>query len=338
MPQNFALVSTHLSTGSSGVAKFGRTLASKIGVRFLSFSDANSLDDALHLNSTYFILNVKAEGLSHSETIEIEDFVNKITSRRISCAVIFHSFGNMCVELRLISCSSKVFATNIEIYNLIEVFRTKDTYRIWCPSLLDPPSFDINRLVRVYPTDPEHTSESCGLRLLTIGMSHKVNFKLLSSAIERFEEIDAGVVVHISSIPHEKYRSGNLEEVLFLLNQKYGQRISHLGSVTDNELHEISGRYHGCLLVYPSGARENNTTLYAAIDLGLPIFTNLDLCSPIWLLHNITCVDIDRLSVESIKAQNLERIASIAAKVYRAALSWPILTRTLVSHLDGPSN
>jgi hypothetical protein len=46
---------------------------------------------------------------------------------------------------------------------------------------------------------------------------------------------------------------------------------------------------------FPSGVRENNTTVLSAMNHGCPVITNLDGSSPSWLRHDATVFDIRQM-------------------------------------------
>jgi hypothetical protein len=54
---------------------------------------------------------------------------------------------------------------------------------------------------------------------------------------------------------------------------------------------------------FPQGARENNTTLWAAMIAGVPVITNTDTASRPLFLHGTNVFDIDLLSAWPTMAQ-----------------------------------
>jgi hypothetical protein len=68
-----------------------------------------------------------------------------------------------------------------------------------------------------------------------------------------------------------------------------------LGFLTDAEVSERLLTVDALVAFFPSGVRENNTTVLSAMSHGCPVISNLDGFSPEWMAHNKTIFDISQL-------------------------------------------
>lgn len=159
-----------------------------------------------------------------------------------------------------------------------------DVQALWCPSLLRP-------------GDP-----SCALRVLTFGMAHKLAEsprtiarwfhlrRLLDQTGEPYE-IRISCAVHEGYLWEETWRATEQR-----MREVFDDHVVMLGFLSDTMLWRELREATAVALLYDPAVRENNTSLWAALDAGAAVITTLDADSPAELVHDQTVLDLDQLT------------------------------------------
>lgn len=147
----------------------------------------------------------------------------------------------------------------------------------WCPPAPLPPP---------YPCSP--------LRLLTIGMAHKLH-------LEPYARLAAlvptqGYALRLSTAIHEgdtiAAAAERWEDLAAILG---ADRLQPLGCLSDTALAGELLAAHFVCAFFHGGVRSNNTSVWTAMMAGRPVITNLGPQSPPALQHGVTVFDIGRL-------------------------------------------
>lgn len=167
-----------------------------------------------------------------------------------------------------------------------------------------------------------------GLTILSFGMAHKfqcVHFEKLKAILDATGH---AYTICVSSAIHE----GSPWDVTTAahtqtLRDLFGIHLRWLGFLADDALAREIRDAHMVALFYDPAARANNTTLWAALDAGTPVITNLDAQSPPELIHNRSVFDLAQLTAwpEAAHLREVRYGGRKAAEVY----SWDRLIATL---------
>lgn len=135
------------------------------------------------------------------------------------------------------------------------------------------------------------------LNILTFGMAHKLQadrFRQLKALLERTEPhytISASTAIHEGSPWGETF-----ERSIACLRSIFGDHLRVLGFLGDDALAKELRDCQAAALFYDPAVRANNTTLWAALDAGTPVITNLDADSPKELQHGVSVFDLAQLT------------------------------------------
>jgi hypothetical protein len=235
-----AVLSPH-SPLTCGTAKWSQQLAKRLGVPFGRFRD---LDRYYHpLISTRL-----------SEVIECEPDT--------AYDLFVHDFLDDWRSLILIRRATAVYAANRELAARLRSIRP-DVITAWCPSSLDG-----NR-------------QRSGYRVLTFGMAHKIarsHYERLKAQLEA--EHPDYIICWTCAVHEGRPWEQEFSRAEATLRGIFGDRLRVLGSLADDGL---AKELHDCdavALFFEHGVRENNTTAWAAVEAGKPLYTNRDEHSP----------------------------------------------------------
>lgn len=135
-----------------------------------------------------------------------------------------------------------------------------------------------------------------GQTVLTFGMGHKTGYAQHRRLKMLLDASGAPYVVCQSSAVHEGHPwDQTTTETAAQMRAIYGDAFRWLGYLADDALAREIRDAHLIALFYEPAARANNTTLWAALEAGTPVITNLDAHSPKELAHQRSVFDLDRL-------------------------------------------
>lgn len=162
----------------------------------------------------------------------------------------------------LVLWADTVYAANRELADQLRGMRP-DVITAWCPSSLDG------------------KADRPGYRVLTFGMAHKLNPLCYLSLKDELAETHPDYTIEWTCAVHEgrpwEAEFSRAEEAL---RKVFGDRLRVLGSLADDGLAKALQECDAVALYFPEGVRENNTTAWAAIEAGKPLYTNRDEKSP----------------------------------------------------------
>jgi glycosyltransferase involved in cell wall biosynthesis len=142
----------------------------------------------------------------------------------------------------------------------------------------------------------ESPPKQVDLRLITFGMAHKIQSKGYQRVGELLGADEREFVLEISSALHE---GTAFDDSFFTVGDEisrcFGGNVEFLGFLADNEVARRLDRADAMLAFFPSGVRENNTSVIGAMSIGLPVITNLDRWSPSWARHGESVFDVNQL-------------------------------------------
>lgn len=130
------------------------------------------------------------------------------------------------------------------------------------------------------PSSLRFNLTSDGRRLLIFGMAHKRQLHWLLRLRDLLKK-EAAYTVYVSTAVHEGSpfdRAMLQAETTY--RELFGDHLRMMGYLADDALVRLIDQVDACALFFDPAARANNTTLWAALDLGCPVITNLDDDSP----------------------------------------------------------
>ena len=170
------------------------------------------------------------------------------------------------------------------------------------------------------PATIEGNPDRGSIDVLCFGMSHKFltpRFQCLKALLDATGE---DYTVSLSTGIHE----GTPWDVGFTANMAlmrdiFGSHLRCLGFLADDGLARELRHVQVAALFFDPAVRANNTSLWAALEAGVPTITNLDAHSPKELQHHVSVYDLDQLSEfprEAARHREVRFGGSKAAQAY----------------------
>jgi len=289
-----AVVTHHLNTFASGVARFNEILAEHLGVPLLGIFDAE-LDV---VGSPLF--SFKSGELSPSEQARVLAGL----PRRQAWSVFLHDWRGLELERALVQGAATVWAGNREVRAAVEAIRG-DVQEVWTPGLL----MDQRRF------------QPAELSVFSFGMAHKIRtdmFRRLRTLLERSE---LTYRLYISTANHETSSIGEAQLVYEEMHQIFPAGLYFMGNLSDVAVYNHLRTTTFFAAFFERGVRANNTSVAAAMEQGSVVITNLDDYSPAHFKHMRNVVDINVCEELPDDPLTLKRL-SVAAMELSRAHSW----------------
>lgn len=288
---NDAVLTYHENPLTCGVAKFNHALAQRLGIPCESLLTADRICPLVSVKPSEI-----PEGLCEHPMGTYDLFL--------------HDYRDTERERRWVDRARKVYAANESIWLALRPLRP-DVILAWCPSLI------------------RGQAMTGRFRVLLFGMAHKRQMDKLKKLRKLLDHLGYDYTVEVSTGIHEGSPWDEAwQEAQADLSSLFGHHLRLLGYLADDALAERLTQVHLAALFFEKGVRANNTTVWAALDAGIPVLTNLDPESPQELVHRETVLDLGQ--TRSLLNQPLDRIAK-AGQVAAQARSWPRLLSVLVA-------
>lgn len=319
-----AIISTHIDASYSGVAKFGRELSRRLNSKFFGLAEINS-GRATFKRDSFVLFSTKFSDLGDDDVKKFYLLAESIERKGVNYGVFLHSFNGTPPEVSLIKNARIIFVGNNEIALAIRKFNIRGRLVCsWCPSLLEI-SEDFSGWKKCF-------EQKDVLTILSFGMGYKFQADLYLQSLQNLRALGLRFRVLLSSSPHEVHGSGELDKNLSKLSQSVND-FKYLGNLTDIEICDFSHKVDLFLCPYEGGAKDNNTTLYAAAMLGIPVVTNVSPFSPSWLENRRNFIDYNETSIEVFEPRSLEQISRNCGQFVRRFRSWEMLVSEIEKNL-----
>jgi len=281
LSESYACVASfHVNPYTCGVARFNSSLARSLR------TTVSTLDDALKIRQARVLLSIKLQEIDESGLATLATILER---QDLGFDLFLHACDFSELENRLLEKSGRVFAASSEIGDQVKQ-RRSDVVSLYAPGAAI-----------------STVREASEINLLTFGMAHKISAngyrklgKILSSGRRTFQ-------LDVSSALHE---GTNFDENFFLvgaeISEVFGGNVVFLGFLADDEVSRRLQSATALVAFFPSGVRENNTTVMSAMAHGCAVISNLDASSPKWMEHGKTIFDIGRLDEFPSPAQVAE--------------------------------
>ena len=301
------VVTHHMTPAVSGVVRFNQILAERLGVPLVGIFDPalGSYERPL--------LSFKVGELSEDERRRLDGLLDSSTWRP---HVFLHEWSGDTVERRLVGEAAQVWCGSDELAERVEALNPAYAV-VWTPGLLTDR--------RAYP--PAEIS------VFSFGMAHKLRVDMFERLRELLDATGRSYAVYISTATHETRSVHDSQVVADALEEVFPVNLFFLGTLSDVAVYNQLRAATFFAAFFQRGARANNTSVAAAMELGSVVITNLDRHSPRDLVHMGTVIDIDRCEQLPTEPRALDAIAAAAASSARAR-GWDVLTARIAA-LEG---
>jgi len=264
------IVSFHTNPYTCGVARFNRSLADEMGIAMVSVDAfiASPRDNSL--------LSIKINEMSPTAVRLLRE---ELIEKKMSFSLFLHDLDGSDEEILFCKNAQKLFTAKNELREKISRLRP-DAIAAFAPgaSVVDSQGF-------------------FDLTLITFGMAHKIRaggYKKLGDLLakdSRRIQLEISTALHEGTTFSEEFFSINSE-----ISAVFKGNVNFLGFLADSEVSRRISSASALIAFFPSGVRENNTTVLSAMAHGCAVITNIDGDSPSWMEHGVSVFDIDQLN------------------------------------------
>ena len=291
----------HLNPATCGVAKFNQIIADHYGVPHGSLFDVDTK------KTEPVFLSIKVSEMSEKDFERFEKWSFALPES-FRFYLFLHDFSDTTSEIHLIKKSLKTLCGNVELVKRLKAIAHDKIQLMWSPGTLkiDWPEQEIKPEVSIF----------------TFGMAHKLRASYYHKIRDLFDKAGVNYQLYISTAIHEGTSMENMLESSFVdLKQIFGNRVKYLGYLSDFALHQYLLQADFLVAFFQKGIRANNSSVNTALEMGLPVITNLDESSPEYLKHGDNILDIDKLTSIPMDACVRLEISKNAKKISEN-LSW----------------
>jgi hypothetical protein len=282
-----SVVSYHTNPYTCGVARFNQALAKEMRVPVCSVSKFVPSSKSISL------LSIKFEEMSTKSAEDMWEQLNQVDAK---FDLFLHGVTQSEIENRYLNKARRVIVATREYAEIVRAQRP-DVLSYFAPGAVD-----------------SSKKTNVDITLLTFGMAHKIRsdgYRKLGeilTADERSVQLEISTALHDGTSFSEDFFSVGSE-----ISEVFNGNVSFLGFLADDEVSRRLRAADALVAFFPSGVRENNTTVLSAMAHGCAVITNLDSLSPSWMKHNDSVFDISQLNTFPTNAE-LARVG-IAARV-----------------------
>lgn len=298
-----AVVTHHLDGFRSGVARFNELLAEQLGVPLLGLLDPAVAETKCSLFS------FKVSELGDGTAADVARLVEQMDWHG---ELYLHDWADLGLERDLVRRARRVHCGNLEIHDRVSALNPS-SHAVWTPGLV------LDRR----PYAPAEIS------VFSFGMAHKIRVDMFSRLKELLDASGSSYAVYVSAANHETSSLQDAQIVFEEIHEIF-PTLYFLGNLSDVAIYNELRRASFFASFFPAGARGNNTSIAAALELGSVVITNLDRFSPPEFRHMDNILDIDQLEEIPSDPLVLRRISVRAMETGRER-SWQRLTSAMRS-------
>ena len=265
-----SIVSFHTNPYTCGVARFNQALAKSMQIPIQSVVQFEASREKVSLLSLKF---------DEIPTEFSERLLADITRHSATFDLFLHGINRSVIENQFIAKASRVIVASREYADLIQEQRS-DVIALFAPGA------GVSGLRSTFD-----------ITLLTFGMAHKIRsegYRKLGAILEsesRTFQLEISTALHDGTSFSEDFFSVGSE-----IGEVFEGNVSFLGFLADDEVSRRMTNANALVAFFPSGVRENNTTVLSAMAHGCAVITNLDDYSPPWMKHGESVFDVNQLA------------------------------------------
>lgn len=301
------IISYHLDSLRSGVARFNAILAQRLNIPLLGI-----FDDAIFRYQRP-LLSFKISELNREEVISVSKRIAKIQQGRSLC-LFLHDFTGRTIEINMVRKAEIVYCGNREIYSKVRAI-TPRAVELWVPSLL----VDVQRF---NPTE---------ISVFSFRMAHKIKVGLYRKLHHLLEKTGKSYSLILSTAFHKSVSFEDSSCVFKYLRKIFGNYLYFTGFLSDAAVYNYLINATFFAAFFDQGVRANNTTVNAAMECGAVVITNLDQYSPKYFKHMKNLIDINQCHSLPTDKKLLNQIRQ-KAKETANSMSWDFLVEKLAKN------
>lgn len=292
-----AITGNQLDRTRSGVAKFNRILAERLGVPVMGPADAELGRASCPL------LSIKFGELGEAN---VESLGRWLEQRDVGAPfrMFMHDLSGSPLERDLLQRAQVVYTGNAEVSEGVKTLNHR-VETLWSPATI----------LDTRPLEP------VAITVFSFGMAHKMRTDMFERLHRLLDATGRSYAVYVSNANHESVRLEDAQLVYDEMNALFPGTLYFLGNLSDLAVSNYIRNSTFFAAFFPRGARANNSTVVAAMEHGAVAITNLDEHSPPYLRHMETVIDIDRTSELPSDPLVLHRLR-VGAMEAAQGLSW----------------
>ena len=265
-----SVVSFHTNPYTCGVARFNQALAKSLQVPIESVLQFEANQETISLLSLKF---------DEIPVVLSEQLLKNLDHLSAAFDLFLHGINHTDIESKYIAKARRVIVASREYADLIQSQRS-DVIALFAPGV------GVSGLRSTFD-----------ITLLTFGMAHKIRsdgYRKLGAMLKtdsRTFQLEISTALHDGTSFSEDFFSVGSE-----IGEVFEGNVSFLGFLADDEVSRRLTQADALVAFFPSGARENNTTVLSAMAHGSAVITNLDEYSPLWMKHGESVFDVNQLA------------------------------------------
>lgn len=285
----------------SGVAKFNRILAERLGVPVMGPAD----DDLGRASCP--LLSIKFGELGEADA---QSLGGLLTTRGADAPfrMFMHDLSGSPLEGDLLRRAERVYTGNAEVSEGVRALNPR-VETLWSPATL----------LDTRPLEP------VAITVFSFGMAHKMRRDMFERLHRLLDATGRTYAVYVSNANHESVKLEDAQLVYDQMNALFPGTLYFLGNLSDVAVSNYIRNSTFFAAFFPRGARANNSTIVAAMEHGAVAITNLDEHSPPYLRHMETVIDIDRATELPSDPLVINRLR-VGAMEAATGLSWDSFT------------
>jgi hypothetical protein len=208
-----------------------------------------------------------------------EQLLENLDQQLAAFDLFLHGINQSAIESKYIAKARRVIVASREYADLIQEQRS-DVISLFAPGA------GVSGLRSTFD-----------ITLLTFGMAHKIRsdgYRKLGAMLKtdsRTFQLEISTALHDGTSFSEDFFSVGSE-----IGEVFEGNVSFLGFLADDEVSRRLTNADALVAFFPSGVRENNTTVLSAMAHGCAVITNLDEYSPPWMKHGESVFDVNQLA------------------------------------------
>ena len=265
-----SVVSFHTNPYTCGVARFNQALAKSLQVPIASVLQFEASQETVSL------LSLKFDEIPEAMS---ERLLENLDQQLATFDLFLHGINQSAIESKYIAKARRVIVASREYADLIQEQRS-DAIALFAPGA------GVSGLRSTFD-----------ITLLTFGMAHKIRsdgYRKLGAMLKtdsRTFQLEISTALHDGTSFSEDFFSVGSE-----IGEVFEGNVSFLGFLADDEVSRRLTNADALVAFFPSGVRENNTTVLSAMAHGCAVITNLDEYSPPWMKHGESVFDVNQLA------------------------------------------
>ena len=265
-----SVVSFHTNPYTCGVARFNQALAKSLQVPIESVLQFEASQETVSL------LSLKFDEIPEAMS---ERLLENLDQQLAAFDLFLHGINQSAIESKYIAKARRDIVASREYADLIQEQRS-DVIALFAPGA------GVSGLRSTFD-----------ITLLTFGMAHKIRsdgYRKLGAMLKtdsRTFQLEISTALHDGTSFSEDFFSVGSE-----IGEVFEGNVSFLGFLADDEVSRRLTNADALVAFFPSGVRENNTTVLSAMAHGCAVITNLDEYSPPWMKHGESVFDVNQLA------------------------------------------